>query len=268
MAEALLFRALFFLVVLFALAWGAFHVVETGEIPVLGQKLGDAKTLASVKAALALQASLSARPISVRVRDGEVTLTGEVASDQERARAEALVSSLEGVEHVENLIAVTPALVKEKSPAGVSIGQRLDDAALAAKVKAAFALHRDFSHLDVAVEAHQGAVVLEGRVETPEQEKMARRWAASVEGVQSVESRLRSPKDAGPESVLASRIEEALAGNAYLGKYGLRARLEAADTLVLEGEVETGAERQLAELLAHEAAEGETIRNAIRIKGQ
>lgn len=264
--NSLLFRALFYVVVLFGLAWGAFRVYDTGEIPLLGQQLEDAKTLAAVKTALSLHGSLAARPISIRARDGVVTLTGEVGSEAERAEAEALVASVEGVDSVENLIAITPALGETSSGSGLSLGQRLDDTALAAKIKAAFALHRDLNDLNIKVDTHQGAVVLEGRVETAEQSKMARRWAERVEGVKSVENRLRLPGDAGPESVFAVRIQEVLSRNPHLGKYDLRVRERADETLMLEGEVSTGAERQLAELLAREAAEGEQIQNDIRVK--
>ncbi len=164
-----------------------------------------------------------------------------------------------------NLIAVTPELGSRQTRSGRSLGQKLDDTALAAKVKGAFALHRDLRHLDIRVEAREGKVVLEGRVETHAQADTARTRALTIEGVQDVENRLAVTDEAEAGGDLATRIESALAENNNLAPYRLRAYTRN-DSLVLEGEVATGAERELAQLLAERVAGGGEIRNEIRIR--
>ncbi len=183
-------RSLFFILILFALALGVFYFYQGGELPVIGESLGDVKISTSVKAALALHQDLSGRPVSVRTHDAVVTLSGRVGSDEEKAAAEEVAESVEGVRRVDNLIAVTPELGSQQTRSDRSLGQKLDDTALAAKVKGAFALHRDLRHLDIRVEAREGKVFLEGRVDTPAQAETARTRALTVEGVQDVENRL------------------------------------------------------------------------------
>ncbi|MFQ5792243.1 MAG: BON domain-containing protein [Acidobacteriota bacterium] len=257
-------RALFYLLILAGLAWGAFQLLEKGELPVVGEAFDDAKLLASVKAALALHRDLSHRPISVGARGGVVTLTGEVAGASEKRGAEDVAASVEGVQRVENLIAVNADLAPSEADKGRSLGQRLDDAALLAKVKAALALHRELSKLDVKVSVQKGTVYLEGEVRDPQQAELARDWVLSLGGVSGVEDRLRVSGESGSTPELAARIEAALTQNENLRAYGLTVSVRQ-DTLVLRGEVATGAERQLAELLAERLIGDRKLQNEIRV---
>jgi osmotically-inducible protein OsmY len=258
-------RGLFFILILFGLALGAFYFWQGGELPVIGESLGDAKISTSVKAALALHQDLAGRPVSVRTRDAVVTLSGRVGSDEEKAAAEQVAITVEGVRRVDNLIAVTPELGPRRARSDRSLGQKLDDTALATKVKGAFALHRDLRHLDIRVEAREGKVVLEGRVATPAQAETARTRALTVEGVVDIENRLVVLGEAEAGGDLETRIDNVLAENENLRAYRLRV-YERNDRLILEGEVATGAERELAGLLAERAAAGREIRNEIKIR--
>lgn len=257
-----MFRVLFLAVLLFALVWGYFYLFEGGTLPILGGTLADAKTTASVKGALALHKDLAGRPISVLTRDAVVTLTGEVATEREKKEAERLAHSVSGVRQVDNLIAVTPELVSREPEPDRSLGQRLDDTTLAAKVKAALVLHRDLSGLDIEVRVREGTVTLEGEVDTRVQAEQARQRALSVEGVREVQTLLEVT---GEPEVLASRIESVLRDNENLRQYRLRASSRDG-AIVIEGQVATGAERELAELLAERSAGRLGIRNEIRIK--
>ena len=135
-----MFRGLLYLVLLFLVLWGAYRYYENQELPIIGGSLDDAANLASVKAAFALHRDLAERPISVRSRKGVVTLSGQVASDAEKEEAGDIAASVVGIERIENLMAVNPELTPELTDDEVanrrSLGQRLDDVSLAAKVKA------------------------------------------------------------------------------------------------------------------------------------
>ena len=61
---------------------------------------------------------------------------------------------------------------------------------------------------------------------------------------------------------IAERITEELIANANLGAYNLRATVNDG-SIVLKGRVETGAERELAELLAHQFAGSRGVINEI-----
>ena len=262
-----MFRGLFYLAVLLALVWGAYSYYENKELPFVGGSLDDAATLASVKTAFALHRVLAERPISVSTRQGVATLTGQVGSDAEMDEAEGIAASVPGIEQIENLLAVNSDLIHENagSPGGDdeadarSLGQRLDDVSLAAKVRTAIALHKDLKTLNISVSARDGVVSLDGAVETAEQAAAAERRAAGVVGVDGVENRLGLD---GHIEEIAEKITQELIANANLRAYDLRATVNDG-SIVLKGHVETGAERELAELLARQIAGSRGVINEI-----
>jgi osmotically-inducible protein OsmY len=67
-----------------------------------------------------------------------------------------------------------------------STGEYVDDAAITAKVKAAFVKDPLVKALDVKVDTYKSVVQLNGFVETEQQKEQAQRLAASVPGVASV----------------------------------------------------------------------------------
>lgn len=66
----------------------------------LGEALSDRGMTARIKSALALDKGVQARNIDVDTRDGVVTLTGAVGSNEERARAVEIASRTPGVKRV------------------------------------------------------------------------------------------------------------------------------------------------------------------------
>ena len=71
-----------------------------------GQALDDATITAKVKAAIFAEPSLKTLQISVDTVQGVVSLTGSVDSQEERNRAKALASAVDGVKVVENRLAL------------------------------------------------------------------------------------------------------------------------------------------------------------------
>ncbi len=257
-------RTLFMLVLLFCLAWGAFYLYEQGALPDVGKTIADAKVLATVKTAISLHSDLSERPVSVRVQGGIVTLSGEVARVEERAEAERIAATSKGVDRVDNLIAVSPELEQGKSAEQPSLGRRLDDATLLAKVKTSLTLHRELSELNLAVNVQDGTVFLEGEAMGADQAERVRHLVRNVRGVESVELLLRVSETTGTIEQIAAQIETILAQNRDLRAYPLSSSVKDGE-IVLEGEVATGAERQLAELLSERLAGNRRLRNEIRI---
>jgi hyperosmotically inducible protein len=74
--------------------------------PTVGEKLDDETLAVRVKAALVDAVSVKARDIDVDVVAGVVTLSGEVASREEKARAAEIANRVEGVTHVHNRLVV------------------------------------------------------------------------------------------------------------------------------------------------------------------
>jgi osmotically-inducible protein OsmY len=113
--------------------------------------------------------------IRVVVRDGWVTLEGEVESNFEREEAEGAVALLRGVQGVSNLIRLKPRVV----PADVKhrIEQAFERSALI-----------DASH--VSVEVNGSEVVLKGTVKSWAERDEAERAAWSVPGITNVDNQL------------------------------------------------------------------------------
>jgi osmotically-inducible protein OsmY len=174
------------------------------------------------------------------------------------------VRSVDGVDEVENLLEVSSDLESEQAGSERSLGQKLDDAALGAKVRGAFALHRELKNLDLGIRARDGTIYLEGEVESSAQAETARRWAITVGGVDRVESFLRVREAEETAEELAAQVEATLATNENLHDYQLSVAVRDG-ILVLEGEVITGAERELAVLLAERVAGNRKLRNDIRL---
>ena len=179
------------LVLLLGIAFVAYHLYTSGQLPYIQRAVEDTAVTGSVKAAFAVHRDLSKRPIEIETDRRVVRLSGEVASEQERESAEELAANVEGVEGVENRLAVDAALGEiEADSSPKSFGQRLDDAALLTKIRTALHLDREARKIDVDIQVSAGRVVLRGEVPTEELADRIRTRVASVGGVESLDDEL------------------------------------------------------------------------------
>ncbi len=263
-------RRLFGLVLLLAFIAAGLYLwkARPGSLGGVGRDIEDAKTTASVKAALALSRSLRPLAITPSTEDGVVTLRGGAPSEDLRSQAERTTAAVPGVRQVVNHVAIE-AGPAEASPGSAerSIGESLDDQALEVQVRMALSLNRDLEGADVHVRSFRREVTLSGLVDTPEQERVAvavARETAQVAGVTD-ELRVRSangPGSGGPDRIGA--VRRALARDPQLSAYRIAVK-EHRGRPVLEGRVHTGAEKELAGLLARDAF-GDTIENALVVR--
>jgi hyperosmotically inducible protein len=188
----LVFRAIAF-VLLAGVAFGVYHLYTSGKLPYIQKAVEDTAVTGSVKAAFAVHRVFANRPIEIGTERGVVTLSGGVASAQEREGAEELASSVEGVIGIDNHLEVDTALDVETSDttATKSLGQRLDDAALLTKIRTALHLDREVRTIDVDIQISEGRVVLRGEVPTEEVAEQIRTRVASVGGVESLDDELK-----------------------------------------------------------------------------
>jgi hyperosmotically inducible protein len=101
-----------------------------------------------------------------------------------------------------------------ETPAAAStIGTRVDDAVILAKLKTALVSDKEINGLDIKVEIHNGSVMLSGFVDDQQQADKALALARGVEGVSQVESgmNLKGGKESVGEvvddSILTSRVK-------------------------------------------------------------
>ena len=114
--------------------------------------------------------------VKVAVRDGWLTLEGEVEWQYQRSAAERALRHLTGMRGVTNLIAVKPRQASE-----YDVRQTIKDA-----------LRRsaDLVADRISVEAHDGAVTLAGSVRSAAERRDAERAAWAAPGVTTVDDRL------------------------------------------------------------------------------
>lgn len=230
------------------------------------QQLEDVALTGAVKTALSLHKNLKSYEIAVSTESGIVTLRGELPSGELEAAAERVAAAVPDVRQVVNHLRLNEALAaaSQSSAEDRTIGERLDDEALAVRVRMAFSLNKTLKQARIEVESRKKEVRLSGTV-NDEQRRLAVLTASEVSGVGKVSNQLSvaTPAGKGGEERLAA-VDRAIRGNANLQGAAIKVRLDGT-RIVLEGRVKTGAERDLAGLLARDAA-GQAIDNGLEIR--
>lgn len=147
--------------------------------------------------------------ISVDTDNGVVTLTGSVATEAQKARAEELAKGTKGVVSVNDKLVLNPEKSKgitgtaeEKTKEGYSEAKEktkeeyseakgsLSNARITSEVKLKFAADDTVKALNIDVDTNNGVVTLNGTVNSKNELQQAIRLAKSVDGVKQVKSNL------------------------------------------------------------------------------
>jgi hyperosmotically inducible protein len=153
-------------------------------------RIDDAQVTTNIQASFFLDPTVKARHIQVDTRDGVVTLSGEVASESERAQALVIARNSEGVQRVEDDLTVDATTEREPTTsAPPSTRLPSDDAVVAGTVKSRFASDPELKVVDVTVQ--QGVAQLQGTVASVSVRNRAVDIARQTEGVTQVVDRLR-----------------------------------------------------------------------------
>jgi len=241
----------------------------------VGNRLRDTKVTGQVKAALELNRTLQPYSFTVDTDNEVVVLRGEVPTEELRLTAERVAASVPDVKQVRNEIR-TGGNPTPEGAGSRSVGESFDDRALEAKVNTAFSLNRDMKGSDIKVSAFKREVTLTGTVTGEPQRQAALALARDTAGVTGVRDQIAgSPGASGSAAAAATPGAEslseraraahaALAANQSLARYGLTVR-EERGRLLLAGRVRTAAEKDLAALLARDAA-GIPVENSVTIR--
>ncbi len=147
-----------------------------------GEQVDDAALLTSVKSALVSDPVTEAGEINVDVNRGVVKLSGFVDTPKEKSAAGDLARKVDGVQSVQNDIAV-----KESDS---TTGEVIDDSILTAKVKAALIESSETKAHQINVETKEGVVQLSGFVDDAGAKAAATSVVKSVTGVKDVRNEL------------------------------------------------------------------------------
>jgi osmotically-inducible protein OsmY len=211
----------------------------------------DATTTSSVRTALLLSKNVSPFDIKVQTSQAEVTLDGQVPSEQIKAVAGAIALDTSGVKEVHNNLAINPSTARNPETQGLS--ERVADLEIKTLVSADLLQNADLREKHIATDVKNRMVTLSGAVETAAQKIQAEHITWQVAGVLGVTDNLTAANaETNPESVderLAHRVEFELYSTKAISLKAVQIRADSG-TITLTGNVSSRAEKQLAEKTA------------------
>ena len=154
-----------------------------GGIP---EKNSDAWIRIRVKNVLMLHRNLDIDNPEVAVKDGLVTLHGEVGSQAEKGLAVEYVKDLEGVKDVDNKLTVATA-PKTKNR---TVGEFIDDASIKSQIKLALLFHRGTNPFRANITVKRGVVTVSGMAKNAAEKELVSKRIEDIPGVVSIDNRM------------------------------------------------------------------------------
>lgn len=151
----------------------------------------DAVVTTKIKAKL--MADEVTRPYTVEVvtKTGEVTLTGNINSQQAHDRMVQLARETKGVTNVVDMISVKTAEGDGNAPEpDRTVGEHIDDATITARVKTRLLEDPQVKGLELDVDTRAGVVFLTGKVRNLNEKETAIQLAKGTKGVKDVQANI------------------------------------------------------------------------------
>ena len=148
----------------------------------IGTVIDDTMVTASVKSALLADPDIKSFDFKVETRKGEVMLSGFVDSQSQLDRANAVVKAVPGVTRIQNKVTLKSG--------STTVGNKVDDSIVTAKVKAALIGDEVVKSTDIAVVTRMGEVQLSGFVNSQTQIDRAVLITTAIEGVARVNNEM------------------------------------------------------------------------------
>lgn len=151
----------------------------------------------------ALNEHLNPFDISVDVKDGVVSLGGEVESSIEKSLAVEIARGIDGVKGIEDNIKINPS---SKTHPSSGFMAAITDASLVAKVKSNLLWNKATSGMDINVDAENRVVTLSGNVSSDAERELAVKIAENTSDVLRVNDKLSVSNQPGS----SKQIDDAL----------------------------------------------------------
>jgi len=246
-----------FVLVLLVLIVGVIYFISTRNSSVqnafssIKESTQDAATTSRVRTALLLSKNASPFDIKVKTIQGEVTLEGQVPSEQVKNVAGAIAQDTSSVKQVHNNLAVNPAI--ERNPDREHLGERVADLEIQTLLTDAISKNADLAENHIATEVKNRTVALNGTVQTRNQKYKAEQIAWQIPGVLGLTDNLNvADAQAVPESAddkLARRVEFELYSTKAIPLKTVQVHADSG-VVTLTGTVLSRAEKLLAEKTA------------------
>jgi osmotically-inducible protein OsmY len=196
---------------------------------------------------------IASRDIAVSVRDGVVTLAGFVRSFGEKSQAEADARRVEGVVGLANDIEVRLPLLRGKP-----------DPEIAREVIAR--IHSEMPDLreQIRVRVADGRVTLEGEVESHDQRAIVEDLVRTVKGIRRISNDIVVKPQILPLEI-KHMIETAFERRAEIDADAVTVEVGPNGTIILEGSVQSWAEREEAERAARSAVGVVKVENRLQV---
>jgi osmotically-inducible protein OsmY len=239
------------------------------------QMLNEARLNASIKTALALNRHMKGTEINVSVEDGTVELSGAVGTEIQKQLAGEIALSIKGAKAVQNGLTIKRILSRKSDENERTLGEKLDDLTVEASVKTALTLNENIRARRINVKCFRGAVTLDGSVYSVAESELAAKIADDVEGVASVDNRLKLNDDdetsdgTGAEKVDDARIEAQVRDALTVNRNIDSTEIEVASRggiVTLTGLVHTGAEKDLVQKITEECRGVKGVVNEMRVR--
>jgi osmotically-inducible protein OsmY len=248
-------RAIAIAIVLILLIVGGVLIYQRDAATSLGATLRSVKetsqdtaTTSKVKTALMLSKRVSAFDVKATTSRGEVTLAGEVPSEETRRLAGAITQDTSGVTTVHNNLTVNPAARGNQEME--QLADRVADLEIKTLVIDQLGQSPELKDKRLTVQVNKRIVTLDGAVDTPAQKRGAEQIALQAPGAQGLAGQLTVAQTAAvPETAddkLARRVEFELYSTRALPLQSVQIRAQDG-TVSLTGPVTSRAEKLLAE---------------------
>lgn len=152
----------------------------------VGTEIDDSVVTARVKSALLADPDVKSFEFKVETRKGEVQLSGFVDDQTKIDRAIAVTRGVAGVKNIDSKVSVKDA--------ATTVGNKIDDGIVTAKVKTALLADANVKSFDIAVLTRKGEVQLSGFVDNQSQIDRAIEVAHGIEGARSISNEMSIKK--------------------------------------------------------------------------
>ena len=210
----------------------------------------DTATTSRVRTALLLSKNVSPYEVRVETTQGEVTLSGQVPSEQVKAVAGAIVQDTSGVKEVHNNLTVNAATTRNAE--SEHLGE-IADLEIKTLLSESLLQNADLTGKHIQADVKSKIVTLSGTVDTAPQKYAAEQIAWQTTGVQGVVNNLSAADGQTiPESAdakLAHRVEFEMYSTKAISLKTVQVHADNG-TITLTGNVSSRAEKLLAEKIA------------------
>jgi len=152
----------------------------------VGEVIDNTVVTARIKSALMANPKINSYDFKVETRNGEVLLSGFVDTQEQLNLAMETVHAVEGVGSIQNNVILKGA--------SATVGNKVDDAVITTRVKAALLADPDIHSLDIRVVTRIDEVQLSGFVDNQAQIDRALALAQAVPGVRHVANEMAIKK--------------------------------------------------------------------------